>query len=197
MARIRFRFDPEKLIAALAYFASRGVSDLDPMKSNKLLYFADKAHLLKYGRPIIGDTYVGMEHGPVPTMSYNVMKDAFSADDPERVSPLLFEYLAVDNSGRYPRFVAKRAPNMEVLSASDVEILDETVTKYGRYDAIELRNLAHEEPEIRHADEMLARSRSGSVPVSFEEILAAASDNIRAAVMESQENRDFAESLNW
>jgi hypothetical protein len=55
MAHIRFRFAPEKLVQALAFFADRGVRDLDKMKAAKLLFHADKYHLLTYGRPVLGD----------------------------------------------------------------------------------------------------------------------------------------------
>lgn len=53
MPHIRFRFAPEKLVQALAYFSHRGVRDLDKMKAPKLLFHADKYHLLTYGRPVM------------------------------------------------------------------------------------------------------------------------------------------------
>src|SRR5258705_13384540 len=75
MPNIRFSFDQDKLTAVLTFFASR-VDDLDALKSAKLLYFADKRHLLRYGRPILGDNYFGMDHGPVPERAYDQIKAA-------------------------------------------------------------------------------------------------------------------------
>jgi len=53
------------------------------MKLSKLLYFVDKEHLLSYGRTVIGDRYIKMEFGPVPSSGYNLMKhdDRVSAED--------------------------------------------------------------------------------------------------------------------
>ena len=78
MAEIRFRFNLEKLVAFLGFFSAKGVSDLTKLKAAKLLYFADKDHLLKYGRPILGDVYFCLPYGPVPSVALNEMTDAIA-----------------------------------------------------------------------------------------------------------------------
>jgi uncharacterized phage-associated protein len=77
-------FDPLKFANAAAYLAGR-CSDLTKMKVSKLLFFADKAHLLCYGRTVIGDRYIKMEFGPIPFSAYNLMKrdDRATAEDQE------------------------------------------------------------------------------------------------------------------
>jgi uncharacterized phage-associated protein len=54
--RVRFQFDPEKFVDAVAYLAQACPSSTK-LSICKLLYFADKEHLLRYGRPILGDHY--------------------------------------------------------------------------------------------------------------------------------------------
>src|SRR5437763_15889947 len=129
MTPIRFRFHPEKMVATLTFLAQR-VSDLDAMKAVKLLFFADKAHLRKFGRPILGDAYYGLEHGPVPAATYEAIKQVFSGGAGEvsddTVSALL-EYLDVDRTADRPRFIAKKDPDIETLSPSDIEVLQETL----------------------------------------------------------------------
>ena len=46
----------------------------------KILYFADKAHFLDYGRLITFDRYVAMKDGPVPSAVRNMMAAAAGAD---------------------------------------------------------------------------------------------------------------------
>lgn len=40
----------------------------------KILYFADKKHLLNYGSLITDDNYIAMNNGPVPSMTYDILK---------------------------------------------------------------------------------------------------------------------------
>lgn len=50
-------FNSEKSLQAVLYIANR-VERKDFHKIFKVLYFADREHLIKYGRPITGDTYI-------------------------------------------------------------------------------------------------------------------------------------------
>src|SRR6266849_2457700 len=79
MSRITFNFKLEKLVHALAYFSKNGVRNLTKLKAAKLLYFADREHLLRHGRPILGDVYFCLPYGPVPSLALNEMSDAIAA----------------------------------------------------------------------------------------------------------------------
>ena len=57
--RIAFEFDVEKFVNASVYLVER-CPEVTKMKLAKLLYFADKEHLLAYGRTITGDRYIKM-----------------------------------------------------------------------------------------------------------------------------------------
>jgi uncharacterized phage-associated protein len=177
MTQIRFRFDREKMIAILALFASR-VPDLDAMKSAKLFYFLDKRHLLRYGRPITGDAYFGMSHGPVPEQAYDIIKAALTKEHRDRT---------------YPRFVAKSAPDMDVLSESDVEVIEEVLKEYGHLSAWKLRDLTHQEPEVKESDEELKKTHRRSVPIPLVRFFDPERDkSIRASVEATQSDRDSA-----
>src|SRR5260370_8228699 len=115
MAQIRFRFALEKLVQALVFFAQHGVRDLDKMKAAKLLFHADKYHLLKYGPPVIGDQYACMEYGPVPSASLNVMNDVLDHDRHfPPISKDLFDYYLTSEtptSRRYTTFPPRKHPH--------------------------------------------------------------------------------------
>jgi uncharacterized phage-associated protein len=194
MPNIRFSFDEDKLTSVLTFFASR-MDDLDALKSAKLLYFADKRHLLRYGRPILGDNYFGMDHGPVPERAYDQIKAALNRN--HSVIPAHFaQYLTVDISAKYPRFKAKAAPDMDVLSDSDVEVLEEIVSEYGHLSSWALRDLTHKEPEVQESDERLKKTQSKSVPIPFANFFDATRDRkMLASVEATQDDRDFATSL--
>jgi uncharacterized phage-associated protein len=135
---LSFRFAPYKFVSAVTYLANR-CGETTKMKIAKLLYFADKEHLLDYGRPVIGDKYIKMEWGPVPSKGYNLMKhdDRASVDD----QSLFDEYIEV--SGKL--LTAKQAADERHLSDSDKEALDSVIAKYGHLTPKQLSDLSHRE----------------------------------------------------
>jgi Protein of unknown function (DUF4065) len=58
------------------FLASKHLPQLTKWRICKLLFLADKLHLLRYGRPITGDAYYAMKLGPVPTNVLNVLDNA-------------------------------------------------------------------------------------------------------------------------
>lgn len=197
MTQIRFRFDAEKLVHALAFFSTQGVSDLDTMKAAKLLYFADKLHLQRYGRPILGDDYYCMKHGPIPTLSLNIIQSAMAGTDAADDAELMAEYFAVNTSGRFPRLVATKKPDLDVFSDTDVEVLRDVVSTYGSKTAWQLRELAHQQPEVITADQRREAEGKGSVPMPFETFFGDAHSPMLALLQDDQDRRDFAQSLTW
>lgn len=200
MTQIQFRFDPEKLVQALGYFASRGIRDLDKMKAAKLLFHADKYHLLKYGRPVIGDQYVCMEYGPVPSTSLNVMNDALAADPhyPAVAKTLFDEYIKVEKfpwRRKYPVFAARREPDLDVFSESDVEALEYARETHGSKTGWTLSEESHHEPCWKIANQnRVPGSRVIMDYRLFFEGHPEAADMLRL-VEAQQEDRDAAEGL--
>lgn len=197
MRQIRFRFDPEKLVHALAFLSNRGVANLDTMKAVKLLYFADKLHLQKYGRTIIGDDYYCMKHGPVPTVSLNIIQATVAGTEDADGAELMADYFDVRRSGNYPCLIAKKSADLDVFSDSDIEVLTEVASKYGSKTAWELRDLAHEEPDVKAADQQRLAEGKGSVAMPFEWFIDSAHASMLALLEEDQNSRQFVQSLTW
>jgi len=140
---VRFDFDVEKAIAAVSHITSARLPGLTKGKICKLVFLADKLHLVRYGRPITGDDLYAMEHGPVPSQTLNLM-NAFEAgaDDPN--VRRLAEFVALDRSFHYPHYASARTPDLDSLSPSDVKALDEVIQAHGQKTFRELRLLTHE-----------------------------------------------------
>ncbi|WP_157099050.1 Panacea domain-containing protein [Novosphingobium rosa] len=89
----------------------------------KALFFADRSHLNKYGRPITFDHYYALPDGPVPSLSYEVLKKSPGAWDYTGMDAALWE--ATPQDGTKVRFHnAARDPSDEILSESDMEELE-------------------------------------------------------------------------
>lgn len=70
---INFKTDQYKLLNSIIYILQK-IGKTDKHKICKILFYADKNHLNKYGRPITGDNYIKMNNGPVPSFIYDMLK---------------------------------------------------------------------------------------------------------------------------
>lgn len=196
--RLRYNFDVEKLVQAIAYLSSRGVRDLDKLKILKLLFLADKRHLLEIGRPILGDRYSCMDWGPVASQSYNILRNVIDADPRKRAAENLFaEYFTIERSRDYPALVAKKSPELDVFSDSEIAALDEVIAKYGHLSGTDLIKLTHDDPIWRIPDKT-QRKPGSSVEIPFELFFEVnkAEDMLEFA-RGQQENRSFELALEY
>lgn len=141
---LRFSTRPDKTVNAMAFFAER-CPGITKMKIFKLMYFADKEHLLRYGRPITGDRYVAMKWGPTPSASYDMTKGSA----PSRQMSLFHSKLTVAGNS----VKGLHSPDMKVFSRSDEQVLNEIADKYGKMTAAKLSNLSHKEAAWRQTPE--------------------------------------------
>lgn len=193
MGKIRFQFDVNKFVCALAYLADN-VLELSTLKAAKLLYLADREHLLKHGRPILGDWYSCMDNGPVPSRAYDLMKSIRDQDSSVQASGsgTVKKYLEV--RGRSPHPVFKKRPNTQVpesLSLTDRDALEETVRQYGSMNVYDLVEITHEHKAWKKCRE----NKEHVIPYEdfFED------DPSQTALLEimrlDQENRDVVDFL--
>lgn len=199
-ADIRFSFKLEKLVHSLAFFSEQGIPDLTKLKAAKLLYFADKEHLLRYGRPILGDVYFCLPYGPVPSIALNEMTDAIAGGAEVRLEDAqadvnLFRSVLEVRLPMFSKnavFTAKKAHDPDVFSDSELEVLTEVAAKYGRYTAGKLVDLTHAEPTWQKANE--CREPQGRTPIpysSFFEDSANGKELLEMVIAEQEESAEF------
>jgi uncharacterized phage-associated protein len=140
----RYRASSAKALEVILYLASKQ-GKLDFYRIVKIVFYADKHHLSKYGRPIVGGAYIAMPHGPVPDVVYSILK----GDEIEY--QFFLEYGGLNNDpmpfevrDRYWVYPT-RAPNTKLLSDSDMEALDLAYVAHSTKSFRELEHLTHAE----------------------------------------------------
>ncbi|MFH1370504.1 MAG: Panacea domain-containing protein [Planctomycetota bacterium] len=128
---IKFAFDREKAIQAILWLLGRNNGTMDKLKLVKLFFLADREHLARYGRPIVGGNYYTMDFGPVSSELYDLVK--------EKDTGLPFTTEKTDYQIR-----ANGVPDQRRLSKSDLDILDEIYSHYGHMDKFILVDMTHE-----------------------------------------------------
>jgi uncharacterized phage-associated protein len=126
---LRFRFDVMKAIEGIQLLASEKPG-ITQYYVGKIFFFADREHLRDWGRPISGDRYVAMEHGPVPSSIRDLLK--LSSDEPDEIADKLFAKVEIVQEGNKSRVFSKeKTLDLKYLSGTDVEYLLNALREYG------------------------------------------------------------------
>ena len=160
--------DVDKAIESILFIANR-TNDLFHIV--KILYYADKFHLENYGRQITGDYYRAMDEGPVPSGAYDLLKRA-------RGDKQTYEARIVNANPERSfqvrnkdEVIPLRKPNLDYLSESDVECLNEAIKLYAKMDLPELWKIVHEEEAYKstpHNGQMKLKDIILSLPTGSE-----------------------------
>jgi uncharacterized phage-associated protein len=139
---IRFRFNERKATAAASLLLELAGGTMEYLALIKLLYYADRESLDTLGRPISGDRYYSLPHGPVLSRVYDLVKTVVFAA-PQQGGPWAEHIEAAE---RYSLHLRKQ-PDMGALSEAEVNILTQVFRQYRDRDKWELRDGTHLLPE--------------------------------------------------
>lgn len=134
------KFDIDKAKAASLYVLQHLGGTIDLHKLFKILYFADQKHLQRFGRPVLPDNYNAMKNGPVPSALYDCFKvvrgDGF-------VLPQFKHFYEAFRMNGY-NVISGEKPDLAELSASDREVLDQSVAENRNLDFFALSDKSHD-----------------------------------------------------
>lgn len=132
-------FDERKATQVAARFLAAAPGQRLPyLKLIKLMYFADREALLRWGAPITNDRYYSLDHGPILSR----VKDLMVEDHAERS----FWSAHISSPSSYVIELLDEAGN-DRLSRAEEQLIDETYARYRHFDRWELREMSHELPE--------------------------------------------------
>lgn len=147
-------FDYKKAVEILAWLLHKyNNGTASKIMLIKLLFFADKYHLRKYGRTVSGDDYKAMNYGPVASKTLNVA----SIDEdwlPPFACALASDVLELTNGGKNVKLI--KDIDHSSLSESDVEALNFSYDTFGKEKPFDLVEITHKYPEwAKHKNEIL------------------------------------------
>lgn len=136
------KFDQQALIEAGLYILDK-TGGLDFYHVFKVLYFAHRIKLAEWGLKLTEDDFSAFDYGPVPVCLYDAVKGKENSKSP---GLLAIYRKAVKKAGEDAPNVllALRKPDMDYLSAADVEALDKAIKGYARKTFQSLKNLSHD-----------------------------------------------------
>lgn len=147
---VHLTFKYETATQALNYLAGKSGGTLNKLKALKLIFFADRYHVRKYGRPVTGDEYLAMQYGPVASGVKDIAEMSSFLDP--KVSSYAKHFVSPINKLAF-RSIA--AVDTGQLSESDIEALDFAWNNFSGFDKFELAELTHAYPEWKRHESAL------------------------------------------
>lgn len=135
------KFEKESLMEMVLYILN-GTKGTDLYHVLKILYFAEQKHLAKWGTRMTQDNYRAWDYGPVADGLYHAIKNNpnFDPDFGE-----MFNHVAKFAGDDAPNIILpKRLPNMDFLSESERECLDESIRENASLSFNELKEKSHD-----------------------------------------------------
>lgn len=163
------RYDERKFTELLLFITARLKGDKagGATKLNKVLYFADFAHVRRTGRPISGAAYQKLPQGPAPRRLKPV-RDALVARREARL--VKEEFLGYEMH----RLIPLRPPDTTVFTEQELETIEHVLADLDGLNARQVSDLSHEEAGwrlVNEGDEIpyasaLANARQVATPTS-------------------------------
>ncbi len=171
---VSFPYNSAKAVQVILWLLHRHRGQMDKLKLVKLVFYSDRAHLARYGRPILGGDYVAMQHGPVLSPLLNHINRA------EYDNSLPFTL-----SGRVIGTKDTRIDYNE-FSESDLEILREIDAEFGSKTPSQLWRMVHTLKAYKKHYPDPAENTSRPIPVE-DLFLDLPDDSIIESIRESHE----------
>lgn len=133
-------FDKDKAIEVLLYVTSQ-VEFV--YHSAKIIYFANRYHLERYGRFVIDDKIIAMKNGPVLSNLYDMIKSIRGDNELYPCAKAVLSYFSERPS--LDKLVPKRGFNPDYLSKSDIECLNLAIGKIKGMSFKTLEHFSHDD----------------------------------------------------
>jgi uncharacterized phage-associated protein len=159
-------FAYRKVTQALNGFAIAQGGKINKMKALKLLYFADRYHLRKYGRTISNDEYFAMGYGPVPSGAKDLAESSPFRAEVEKEYALQFIEQEDQNT-----FRSVAQSDKDVFSSSDREALNFAWNTFGSCDEFKLADITHRYPEWSKHKAALESKSTSRIKMNFNDFL--------------------------
>ena len=128
----------EKFKQVLLYILNEvgGKPNVGETVLHKLLYFIDFDYFEKYEENLMGATYIKNHHGPTSVELSSLMDQMQKKGDLEVVKSQYFKY-------RQKKYLARKHPNLDILSAQEVAHIDNVLARLSDKKAIEIEQYSH------------------------------------------------------
>lgn len=149
--------DLKKFKQVLLYVLNKvgGKPNVGETVLHKLLYFIDFDYYEKFEENLMGATYIKNHHGPTSVELGSIMKEMQEQGELEAVKSQYFKY-------QQKKYLPRKRPNLEILSAREIDHIDDVLARLSDKNAAEIENYSHEDIPWKSAQD--------GKPLSYESV---------------------------
>lgn len=136
-----------KIKAVVLYILNALPKGVDYIHLFKVMYFAQQEQLKEYGIPVIYDTFVARKHGPVPTLTYKVLRGVEGKTEintPELTDFAKSIIVKTVDGHQVVYSKEKGSCDMDELSKADISTLNKWIEKCNNIESFDLSDLSHD-----------------------------------------------------
>ncbi|MDD9867766.1 MAG: DUF4065 domain-containing protein [Candidatus Campbellbacteria bacterium] len=132
------RKDLDKFKQVFLYVLNKvgGKSNVGETVLHKLLYFIDFDYYEKFEENLMGAKYIKNHHGPTSVELGKIIKEMQKQGEVQVVESKYFKY-------GQKKYLATKRPNLEILTAREVEHIDEVLARLSDKNAKEIEKYSH------------------------------------------------------
>lgn len=138
-----------KIQSVVLYILQHFKDGVDYIKLFKIMYFAQREYLAANGLCIVEDTFKARPKGPVPALTYKVVKLAENGLEPDEEGNDLTEFISSIKVGADQIVHAVKEPDMDYISDMEREEIDNAIDTYGDKESEELSKLSHDDAYVK------------------------------------------------
>lgn len=132
-------FSEPRVAEMAAFFLAKLGGRAKYLKLIKLLYLAEREAMAKWGDSMSGDNFVSMPHGPVLSITYDLIKGAGEKGS-------AWDQLIKDEENYEVSLRAQvNIDDLEELSRAEIAILQAIFDQYGHLGQYDLRDFTHDQ----------------------------------------------------
>jgi len=130
----------EKFKQVLLYILNKvgGKPNIGETVLHKLLYFIDFDYFEKYEENLMGAIYIKNHHGPTAVALKSIIDKMQKKGELEAVKSKYFKY-------KQKKYLAHKRPNLDVLSAREIEHINDVLARLSDKNATEIERYSHED----------------------------------------------------
>jgi uncharacterized phage-associated protein len=161
------------IIEGLAYILSR-LGRVDKIHLVKLMYLADKYHILSYGRTITEDSFYAFPHGPAGSKTMDVLEyDSYVLQEyMERAK----ELIEAEDGNEFKLSEESNINDFEMIAESEIEALDFAVANFGKMDKWDVVNYTHGLEEWKQFEQLFKNNRTKRETINLSDVLISPHD---------------------